>query len=119
LISCSRFTRLAVYIIDLHRRTKVPLEEDGSESRRRIEPKCGPEAQAINAQLRQPSVADLLRKIETLEARLESAPECDPVEEQKRSKRSADAANVAHARWEKREQAPDSNAPAVDGTLPA
>ena len=63
------------------------------------------EAAAIDAQLRQPSVADLLRKIETLEARLAFAPKSELIEEQKRSKRSADAASAARARWEKRKQA--------------
>ena len=77
------------------------------------------EASAIDARLRQTSVADLLRKIEALEARLESAPGSDPAEEQKRSRRSADAANAARARWEKREQAPDSSSPAVEDALPA
>jgi hypothetical protein len=57
---------------------------------RRIERRNAAEAAAIDAQLRQPSVQDLLRKIETLEARLASAPESDPAEEQKRSKRAAD-----------------------------
>ena len=47
----------------------------------------------------------MLRKIEALEARLESG---ELTEEQKRSKRSADAANAARARWDEREQAPDS-----------
>jgi hypothetical protein len=47
--------------------------------------------------------------MEALEARLESAPG-ELTEEQKRSKRSADASNAARARWDKREQAPESSA---------
>jgi hypothetical protein len=76
------------------------------------------EAAVIDARLREPSREDLMRKIEALEARLESALGSDPTEEQKRSKRSADAANAARARWDKREQTPDSSVPAVEDTPP-
>ena len=68
------------------------------------------EASAIDARLRQTSVADLLRKIEALEARLESTPGSDPAEEQKRSKRSADAANAAHFTMGEAKQTPASGA---------
>jgi hypothetical protein len=66
--------------------------------------------------LREPSREDLLRKIEALEARLGAD---ELTEEQKRSKRSADAANAAHARWDKQKQAPASSDLAVEDALPA
>ena len=79
-----------------------------------LTPQMRADSAAIDAQLRQPSREDLLRKIEALEARLEAGQgeELTDVgqltEEQKHSKRSADAATAARARWDKREQAPAS-----------
>ena len=87
-------------------------EEDGVNHGSELTPQMKAEAQAIDAQLCQPSVPDLMREIEALKAPLESTPESDPAEEQKRSKRAADA------RWDKREQAQASSAPAVEGALP-
>jgi hypothetical protein len=79
-----------------------------------LSPALRAEAAAIDAQLRQPSRTDLEREIEKLRAEnadLKNAAETsnsELTEEQKRSKRSADAANAARVRWDKREQAPDS-----------
>jgi hypothetical protein len=68
------------------------------------------EAQAIDARLRQPSVADLLQKIAALEARLETAPE--PTEKQQRSQR---ASRAAKKRWAKRKPAPSASPAVEDG----
>jgi hypothetical protein len=87
-----------------------------------LSPAMRAEAQAIDARLRAPSREDLLQQeIELLRAEneaLKTAAETshdDPAEEEKRRKRSADAANAARARWEKRKQAPAASAPAVEG----
>jgi hypothetical protein len=90
-----------------------------------LTPQMKAEAAAIDARLREPSSTDLEQEIEKLRtenADLKSAAETrnsELTEEQKRSKRSTDAANAAHARWEKQKQAPASSAPAIEDALPA
>jgi hypothetical protein len=80
------------------------------------------EVAAIDAEARKPSHQDLIEEVEKLRAEnaaLTKAAETshdDPTEEEKRRKRSADAANAARARWEKRKPAPASSTPAVEGT---
>jgi hypothetical protein len=101
-----------------HGWSKTPTQEMEVNLGGELSAEMRAEAAAIDARLHEPSREDLLRKMEALEARLESALGSELAEEQERSKRSADAANAARARWEKREQTPDLSSPAAEGALP-